>query len=70
VGLASALISANVFAMTVVMHVSWVTFKPWVRDESVPGFSPYRGQDLTPDEIFKGRWLVLFSLPGSFTLTW
>jgi len=55
--------------MTVVTHVPRVTFKTRVRDESVPGSNPYRWQDLSSDEIFKGKRVVLFSLPGAFTPT-
>lgn len=46
-----------------------VTFKTRVRDESVPGENPYRWQDVTSDDIFKGKNIVLFALPGAFTPT-
>lgn len=55
--------------MAVIQTVPFVTFKTRVRDESVPGPNPYRWQDLTSDDIFAGKRVVLFSLPGAFTPT-
>lgn len=46
-----------------------VTFKTRVRDESVEGPNPYRWQDVSSDDYFKGKRVVLFSLPGAFTPT-
>lgn len=46
-----------------------VTFKTRVRDESVGGDNPFRWQDLTTQEIFSGKKVVLFALPGAFTPT-
>lgn len=46
-----------------------VTFKTRVRDESIGGDNPYRWQDVTTDEIFGGKKVVVFSLPGAFTPT-
>jgi peroxiredoxin len=46
-----------------------VTFKTRVRDESVGGPNPYRWQDVTSDDIFVGKRVVIFSLPGAFTPT-
>lgn len=49
--------------------VPQVTFKTRVRDESVEGPNPFRWQDLSTDEIFKGKKVVVFALPGAFTPT-
>ena len=50
-------------------QVPQVTFKTRVRDESVEGPNPYRWQDVTTDDIFKGKKVVVFALPGAFTPT-
>lgn len=49
--------------------VPQVVFKTRVRDESVGGPNPFRWQDVKTNEIFKGKNIVLFSLPGAFTPT-
>jgi len=46
-----------------------VTFKTRVRDESIGGENPFKWLDLTSDEIFKNKKVVLFALPGAFTPT-
>jgi thioredoxin-dependent peroxiredoxin len=46
-----------------------VTFKTRVRDETVEGANPFRWQDVTTDEIFVGKRIVVFALPGAFTPT-
>jgi thioredoxin-dependent peroxiredoxin len=50
-------------------QVPQVTFKTRVRDESIGGENPFRWQDLTTDDVFKGKKVVVFSLPGAFTPT-
>ena len=50
-------------------RVPYVTFKTRVRDESAGGPNPFRWQDMTSDDYFKGKRVILFSLPGAFTPT-
>jgi peroxiredoxin (alkyl hydroperoxide reductase subunit C) len=40
-----------------------------VRDESVGGENPYRWQPTSSEEIFQGRRVIVFALPGAFTPT-
>jgi peroxiredoxin len=46
-----------------------VTFRTRVRDDAVGGPNPFRWQDMTSQQYFGGRRVVLFSLPGAFTPT-
>ncbi len=46
-----------------------VTFKTRVRDTSIAGDNPFRWQDVTSDDIFKGKSVVIVALPGAFTPT-
>jgi thioredoxin-dependent peroxiredoxin len=55
--------------MSVVTTVPQVTFKTRVRDESVDGPNPFRWEDKTTADLFAGKKVVVFSLPGAFTPT-
>ena len=46
-----------------------IVFKTRVRDERVQGPNPYRWQDVKSSELFRGKRVVVFSLPGAFTPT-
>lgn len=46
-----------------------VTFKTRVRNDELGGPNPFEWKDLTTDEIFKNKNVVVFSLPGAFTPT-
>jgi len=50
-------------------QVPQVTFKTRVRDESIGGDNPFRWQDVSSDDIFANKNIVMFSLPGAFTPT-
>ena len=49
--------------------VPQVVFKTRVRDESIEADNPFRWQDVSSDEIFKDKKVVVFALPGAFTPT-
>lgn len=51
------------------MNVPSVVFKTRVRDEMVGEPNPYRWQEVSSGEIFKGKNVVVFALPGAFTPT-
>ena len=46
-----------------------VIFKTRVRNEALGGPNPFEWKDLSTDEVFKGKKVVVFSLPGAFTPT-
>jgi peroxiredoxin len=50
-------------------HVPSVTFKTRVRNDALGGSNPFEWKDLSTDEIFKDKNVVVFSLPGAFTPT-
>ena len=55
--------------MTEGKKVPQVIFKTRVRDETVEGDNPFRWHDVKTNDIFKGKNIVLFALPGAFTPT-
>jgi len=46
-----------------------VIFKTRVRNDALGGPNPFEWKDWSTDEIFKGKKVVVFSLPGAFTPT-
>jgi len=46
-----------------------VVFKTRVRDESIQGPNPYRWKDVSSYDLFAGKRVIIFSLPGAFTPT-
>jgi thioredoxin-dependent peroxiredoxin len=49
--------------------VPFVTFKTRTRIETTDSKNPFDWKDLTSDDYFKGKRVVLFALPGAFTPT-
>ena len=49
--------------------VPQVVFKTRVRDESIGGDNPFKWQDVTTNDIFAGKSVVIVALPGAFTPT-
>jgi len=50
-------------------EVPHVTFKTRVRDDSISGGNPFKWQDVDSNEVFKGKRIAVFALPGAFTPT-
>lgn len=55
--------------VTIGDRVPDVTFKTRVRDENVDGENPFTWKDVKTEEIFAGKKIVIFALPGAFTPT-
>ncbi len=50
-------------------QVPEVTFKTRVRNDALAGDNPFEWKDLSSAELFDGKNVVLFALPGAFTPT-
>lgn len=46
-----------------------IVFKTRVRDESIDHENPFRWQDVSSDEVFAGKNIIIVALPGAFTPT-
>lgn len=46
-----------------------VTFKTRVRNDALEGPNPFEWKEVTSDDLFKGKKVVLFALPGAYTPT-
>jgi peroxiredoxin len=46
-----------------------ITFHTRVRDDRLGGDNPYRWQEVSTSDIFDGKKVIVFSLPGAFTPT-
>jgi len=49
--------------------VPQATFKTRVRNEALGGPNPFEWKELTSEDVFAGKRVVVFSLPGAFTPT-
>jgi hypothetical protein len=67
-----SLIVARSFHSTPVVFdkkIPSVTFKTRVRDDKNQGPNPFKWQDVTTEEIFKNKKVIIVALPGAFTPT-
>ena len=54
---------------TIASKVPHCTFRTRVRNPELGGPNPFEWRDLAADDVFKGKRVVLFALPGAFTPT-
>lgn len=45
-----------------------IVFKARVRDESIGGPNPFTWKDVSTNDLFNGKRVVLFALPGGLIL--
>lgn len=50
-------------------QIPQATFNTRVRNDDIDGDNPFEWKTLTSDDIFKGKRVVVFALPGAFTPT-
>ncbi|MBI1974407.1 MAG: peroxiredoxin [Candidatus Zambryskibacteria bacterium] len=50
-------------------HVPKFVFKTHTHDKNICGDEPFAWQDLSTDEMFKNKKVIVFGLPGAFTPT-
>lgn len=50
-------------------YIPEVTFKTRIRNDALDGPNPFEWKDLSSEEIFAHKKVVLFALPGAFTPT-
>lgn len=55
--------------MTITTTVPDATFVTRVRNDALDGDNPFEWKNLSTDDVFEGKKVVVFSLPGAFTPT-
>ena len=55
--------------MAFLTNVPDAIFKTRVRNDALEGDNPFEWKDLSTDDVFKGKKVVVFSLPGAYTPT-
>lgn len=55
--------------LTLRSYIPSMIFKMRVRDETIDGPNPYKWQNLSTWDLFAGKRVLVFSLPGAFTPT-